>query len=853
MGCLYCGKDIGPFRLLRDSEFCSAVHRKSYGERLGKALGQMSAPESAPAGIARFQILFPIQQAKSASISNGFVTHAHPTRIDGVWSVEVAPLEDSVRASDRAFAAPLADGVASAGEPPVPASCEASMRVPAAQAAERFVDFAFADALPTRHPAHSHRFAALTIATEEDAHEDVPSLCDGFMPAPAAQAVERFLNMAAKLELSALPVRLPSIADLAIPRTFVRSVAEHAPSLQPHAVAAYVVPAPDNRPVASRWPLAQLRFALHPVDEVAPATPVAQAPDLAAALPGLQPQPVESMPAVRALAVAALSTTPGIRTPHIACLTAQTLPQARAIDGPAAMPVESMPSAGHIRIAAVAMRPTLRKPILAHFKLATDAGEPLATPAPAAHPVAVESMPAFRVFAAVPVAGSPAILARGFHAELQAAFPMPRVPLRAPEAVEPRAAAYRPASFDPMARIEAQPAGGQPERPKPEVPHPGLIPLEFFSQRIAGSPVKRIEAIETRIAVQLPPFAIRPVLTAHARKKVLPFAEIFGPSSTSTRRSMTLTGKIAATVMVGLALWAGSHVANLSVHTEHLRADVASSERSLTVAEARDANAQFGSGPVGKLRRAIAERAATEVTDSFKAGMAAWGTQPKTFAAGWKRHPEGYVSVGEMAVFQPSVTYTDYKMEFYGQIEDKSMSWAVRAQDKKNYYAMKFKVIESGLRPMIAMVHYGVVNGKAGHKVETPLNVMVHNNEPLHVAVEVRGNRFTASIEGEPIETWTDDAAPKGGIGFFAEAGEKARLYWMRVSRNQDWVGRVCAYMSGDGRSRQQTAEVWGPEIPHQRPEPANRREADMVAALGEMKNPGRTRTRNERREQWIS
>src|SRR3954447_20758491 len=65
MGCLYCGKQIGPFRLLRDSEFCSSVHRKSYGARLGRALGQIGAPEAAPAGIAYFRPDFPIQAGNS--------------------------------------------------------------------------------------------------------------------------------------------------------------------------------------------------------------------------------------------------------------------------------------------------------------------------------------------------------------------------------------------------------------------------------------------------------------------------------------------------------------------------------------------------------------------------------------------------------------------------------------------------------------------------------------------------------------------------------------------------------------------------------------------------------------------
>ena len=75
---------------------------------------------------------------------------------------------------------------------------------------------------------------------------------------------------------------------------------------------------------------------------------------------------------------------------------------------------------------------------------------------------------------------------------------------------------------------------------------------------------------------------------------------------------------------------------------------------------------------------------------------------------------------------------------------------------------------------------------------------------------------FTASIEGEPVESWTDDTLAQGGVGFFSEAGEKARLYWMKLSRNQDWVGRFCAFLSGDGRSNSRPPNCGVPEFPRE-------------------------------------
>jgi hypothetical protein len=92
---------------------------------------------------------------------------------------------------------------------------------------------------------------------------------------------------------------------------------------------------------------------------------------------------------------------------------------------------------------------------------------------------------------------------------------------------------------------------------------------------------------------------------------------------------------------------------------------------------------------------------------------------------------------------------------------------------------------------------------------------MIHNDTAYHVAVRVRGNRFTASIEGQEIDSWTDDAPRSGGVGFFADAGERARLYWMKVAKNDDWLGRICAYVSGNAEEESQTtAWLERPQIP---------------------------------------
>jgi len=93
---------------------------------------------------------------------------------------------------------------------------------------------------------------------------------------------------------------------------------------------------------------------------------------------------------------------------------------------------------------------------------------------------------------------------------------------------------------------------------------------------------------------------------------------------------------------------------------------------------------------------------------------------------------------------------------------------------------------------------------------------MIHEHTPYHVEVDVQGDRVTTSIEGEEVDSFVDGTLARGGVGFFADAGEQARLYWIKVSRNEDWLGRVCAFLSGGNSS---TAQLWLPAGNSPRPD----------------------------------
>jgi hypothetical protein len=487
--------------------------------------------------------------------------------------------------------------------------------------------------------------------------------------------------------------------------------------------------------------------------------------------------------------------------------------------------------------------------------------------APAADPV--ESMPAIPGFVAAPISMAPAVTVPLVHFAVSTAISAAPFESLTPAAVRPEEQLpnSRPARLHPISSLTVKAPSFRPVKARAKIPTPALNPMEYYCHRIVSAPVSRPEWTTREIEPALAPFAMKAVLERmddllkKPARKAPPAAKVVAlPDSKLRPRNVVLdrTAKIAAGVVMAAFLWFGARSMNFNRQSGSTPSFGSASDVSSVTASARPANKateDAPKGPIAKIRRVIANRASVETTDSFRNGMANWGFASKAWAPGWSHHPDGYVRPGELALFQPSVKYNDYRLEFYGQIENKSVGWVVRAKDKQNYQAMKFTVIEPGLRPIIALVHYNVVGGKRGPKMQTPLNVMFHNNQPYHVAVDVKGSKFTTSIEGEQISTWTDTTLASGGIGFFSDAGERARLYWMKVSKNQDWLGRICSFIAGDGSS--QTADLFRPAIPmpHREPaSPAPQSRGALAQAFNNFSSPSRVKiNKQQRTHSWNS
>ncbi len=924
MACLYCGKEIGPIRLLRDPEFCTARHRKEYKDRLRKVLLHEAEPNSVPTRMAGFA---PSRSAWEGNPRRVLATFdfaaAHSIRIRQSWPLTVTdvmgssfaplipaagmaaegrfvaagwlsshggasslPKLDVTAASCEIFSAPAAPAPATR----LPVPCDTWMSVPAAPAARQVFPRLSGEAAPV--------ISVQAAGLPEFWSDAVPGKPESWMAGG-------FAAPSARIEIPALPVfALAPALPIVVPALALSAATQDEPASPAIPAEAFecwmptLAPAPAAREVhprqalalSPRLPVLVPSFAMTAADsqELTPAVPPPSPWDAWMASPPAAPV----MREVRNQLAGALPMRPPLWIPgdfRIAAAPAPP-PELALQESPAPRPAarEVLPQVTLHPSASAARLPGLPQSAQQPLAVGTPSGrwsaipetEPVLRHAKASDPVAAMAFPPQTAqFApwlleplreALPISAVPQVspILRGVSPQAPEAPPPPPSagPLPGGEPV-----IFHPFQISPRLSGETKAAGFESQVPPPSEPEirvpngdaavlrplsslrttlpesnaescapvvaeSKLLPLAYYCVRGAGVPQANLRCLPAAIAFRPPVFAVRPVFDRREEvpqpAKPQPAAEvvtIVAPGRRRREAAIQHAGRaIAASLLVTVGLWTGSHMARLSrrIVNHDASAEAAVIENPAPAASSAGRPQRAGGfTPVAWARTAIAHRAASEVNDSFQKGMEAWGASSKSFVQGWSRNPDGYVKPGPLALFRPSMAYSDYRLEFLGEIESKGMSWVVRAHDRQNFYAMKFRIVEPGMRPVLAMVHYPVVGGKPGRKTEVPLSVMVHNRTPYHVAVHVRGNRFTTSIEGQEVDSWTDDALASGGVGFFSEAGESARLYWMKVSRNDDWLGRVCAFLSGNSiEEPQQTARLERPAPAGDHPGGAPRR-----------------------------
>ncbi len=180
--------------------------------------------------------------------------------------------------------------------------------------------------------------------------------------------------------------------------------------------------------------------------------------------------------------------------------------------------------------------------------------------------------------------------------------------------------------------------------------------------------------------------------------------------------------------------------------------------------------------------------------DDFHGSLGDW--RGNGYASSWVRD-HGYVRpAGGVRIWDRSAALSNYEFEFMGQIEHKSLDWAFRATDPRNYYATKLTMGRPGPLPNAGLVRFIVLDGRERERVELPLPLTLEPGVDYRVRVSVRGSRFLTSVNGQLVSSWTDARLSRGGVGFFSEDGEQALLKWVSVSERDSFVGRIVSHFS---------------------------------------------------------
>jgi hypothetical protein len=200
-------------------------------------------------------------------------------------------------------------------------------------------------------------------------------------------------------------------------------------------------------------------------------------------------------------------------------------------------------------------------------------------------------------------------------------------------------------------------------------------------------------------------------------------------------------------------------------------------------------------GQFATVRQAVYDRAAVALNEDFRAGLDDWVSRGDATTE-WSFDATGFVRPGPLALYRPSMGLTDYHMLFMGMIDQKAMSWVVRAADFNNYYVIKLTVVKPGPQTTVGLTRYAVIDGKAENRVDTIVPFEARPDMLYRVQMDIRDDSFALSMQGQMVDSWSEPRLRHGGIGFFTARGEESRVRWVQVEHQYDMLGRLCAYLA---------------------------------------------------------
>ncbi len=193
--------------------------------------------------------------------------------------------------------------------------------------------------------------------------------------------------------------------------------------------------------------------------------------------------------------------------------------------------------------------------------------------------------------------------------------------------------------------------------------------------------------------------------------------------------------------------------------------------------------------------RMLLARAAVELVDDFSFGLDSWDSNSANSLT-WSYDQTGFIRPRGLALFRPSMSLTNYTVEFLAKIDASAVGWAIRAMDHNNYHAVKIVQRGGGPLPRYTIVRYTVVDGREGPRIEHPLPLNLYKDTLFRIRMDIRGSNYSLLVQDSVVDSWSDNRFEFGGMGFFSGRGEESRIRWVQVTYQNDLLGKICAWLA---------------------------------------------------------
>src|ERR1041385_5031418 len=197
----------------------------------------------------------------------------------------------------------------------------------------------------------------------------------------------------------------------------------------------------------------------------------------------------------------------------------------------------------------------------------------------------------------------------------------------------------------------------------------------------------------------------------------------------------------------------------------------------------------------------VRSQAPVTLHHEFRSGLTDWvsvnsrgGTNVDTDWVGAAR--ASFSRPVTLRLWEKSSALQNYQMEFQGQMEGKSLSWAFRAANGNNYYATKLVIAKPGSFHNAGLVRYAVVDGHESAAVRLPLPLNLERGVNYRVRMTVQDDHFITYLNGQVISSWSDGLLKRGGVGFLDDQNDPQKVAWVSVSERDSFMGRMLAHFS---------------------------------------------------------